>query len=476
MQGDDATTRRSEGRGTLDGQDTQALPASVPFRAAFWVWARIGVLSFGGPAGQIALMHRELVDRRRWIDESRFLHALNYCMLLPGPEAQQLATYIGWLLHRTLGGVTAGLLFILPGAIAILLMSVLYVTLGHTPVVTALFYGLKAAVLAIVIDALARLAHRTLVGPLARVVAGASLLSLFVFAVPFPVIIVATGALGALVSWRWPRWLPAQATKTSARGQSTSVVDAMSARGELAHTEPSRRRLVRVLVVCALLWATPLLLTGWLAGTSSIWFGQAVFFSKAAVVTFGGAYSVLSYVAQRAVADFGWLRPEQMLDGLGLAETTPGPLILVVQFVAFVGAYQHPGALSPMVAGLLGATVAVWVTFTPCFLWIFVGAPYVEALRAQPALRAALTMISAAVVGVIANLSLWFGMHVLFAEVHERNVFSGHLLVPTLATVDVAAVVLMLGALGALRIGKLSPLKTLLAAALIGGGWRWFAG
>jgi chromate transporter len=443
----------------------------VSFGEAVRVWAKIGLLSFGGPAGQVALMHKELVEERRWIDEERFLHALNYCMLLPGPEAQQLATYIGWLMHKTRGGLVAGLLFVLPGFVSILVLSILYAGFRQLPAVAALFFGLKAAVLAVVIEALLRIGKRALKSRLLVLLAGAAFLAIFVFEVPFPAVVLGAGLFGFLCSRVWPAAFPAPA-RVAATGDHATLIDRMASAGELEHTRPSRARTVRVLLVCGVLWAAPLVALALLTGTQSVFFQEGVFFSKTAVVTFGGAYAVLAYIAQRAVETYGWLRPGEMLDGLGLAETTPGPLIMVVQFVGFLGAFRNPGNLSPMLAGVFGSVITVWVTFVPCFLWIFVGAPYIEALRGNRALHSALSAITAAVVGVILNLSVWFGLHVIFGRVAERHVGPIRLLVPDWPSLDLAALVLAALALLAIFRFKLGLPKTLAASALLGAIWK----
>jgi chromate transporter len=447
------------------------LPPTVGFREALAVWARIGLLSFGGPAGQIALMHRELVERRRWISEARFLHALNYCMLLPGPEAQQLAIYIGWLLHRTWGGIVAGVLFVLPGALIILLLSMLYARFQQLPLMTALFFGLKAAVLAIVVEAVRRVGRRALKTVFMAVVAAASFLAIFVFKLPFPLIILAAGVAGALVYRLHPGFFPqAQSTGVDAAAEN-SVVDRMAASGQLEHARPNRLRSLRVILVCLLLWFAPLAWAAIAQGDSGVLVQQGIFFSQAAVVTFGGAYSVLSYVAQRAVDDFGWLRPGEMLDGLALAETTPGPLILVLQFVAYMGAYRHASGLSPEFAGLLGAAMALWVTFVPCFLWIFLGAPYLESLRKLQILNAAMASITAAVVGVILNLSVWFALHTLFAQTYVVNWGWLSVIIPEWQTVNVPALVLTIAAMIAMLRFKAGMPATLAACALAGLSW-----
>jgi chromate transporter len=392
-------------------------PAHPTLANAARVWSRIGWLGFGGPAGQIALMHRELVEDRRWISEPRFLHALNYCMLLPGPEAQQLAIYIGWLLHRTWGGLIAGCLFVLPGALVLGALSALYVRYGHVPLVSALFFGLKAAVLAIVVDAVLRIGRRALKSRFLIALAATAFLAIFALKVPFPWIVLGAALSGLLIGRTMPAWLP-KARTDSAQTDQHFVVDRMLACGEASHTTPSLRRAVLTTGVCAVLWFTPVLLAAWWLGADHVIAREGRFFSQTAVVTFGGAYAVLAYVAQRAAEDFAWMQPGQMIDGLALAETTPGPLVMVLQFVGFVAAHRYPGTLDPWTAALLGAAITTWVTFVPCFLFIFVGAPYIEALRRNQSLHAALSAITAAVVGVVLNLSTWFALHTIFAESH----------------------------------------------------------
>lgn len=435
----------------------------VPFREALQVWMKIGLLSFGGPAGQIALMHRILVEEKQWIDEDRFLHALNYCMLLPGPEAQQLATYIGWLLHRIKGGLAAGILFILPGALVILVLSILYAGFQQFPLTQAIFFGIKAAVLAVVIEAILRIGKRALKTQFMYTVAATSFLAIFLFDVSFPLIIATAGLLGFLGNRFCPQWLPASAGVATASD---------SADAALPSTRPSLARAIRVSAVCLALWLLPIAgLAAWL-GTNHVFVQQGIFFSKMAVVTFGGAYAVLAYMAQQAVDTYGWLEPGEMLDGLGLAETTPGPLIMVVQFVGFLGAYRNPGLLDPFVAGTLGALFTTWVTFVPCFLWIFLGAPYVEALRGSRALTAALSAITAAVVGVILNLAIWFGLHVMFGTVNEVAFWGATLSVPELATLEPGSLLLTIVALLAMLRFHVGMLTTLAACALIGTAWQ----
>jgi chromate transporter len=442
--------------------------APVPTLAeAFRVWARIGLLSFGGPAGQIALMHRELVERRRWIGEARFLHALNYCMLLPGPEAQQLAIYVGWLLHRTWGGLTAGVLFVLPGFVAILALSATYAHFSSVPAVNALFYGLKAAVLAVVVEAVLRIGRRALRNGAMAGLAVAAFVAIYFFAVPFPWIVVAAGVFGYVGQRVIPRHFPAPQAVGDASG-GTYVVDRLMARGELQHTVPSASRALRVLVTCVVLWALPIVGVLATLGADSVLAQQAKLFSTTAVVTFGGAYAVLAYVAQQAVETFGWLTPGEMLDGLALAETTPGPLIMVVQYVAFLASFRNPDGLEPLAAALLGSMLTVWVTFVPCFLWIFLGAPYVEQLRGNARLHAALSSITAAVVGVILNLSVWFSVHTVFRATHEVDAGAARFEVPQWSTVDPVALALTVAALIAMLRFRVPLGWTLLGSAAAG--------
>lgn len=450
---------------THDPPDSPTERALTPptFAEAVRVWARIGLTSFGGPAGQIALMHRMLVEDRRWIGEQRFLHALNYCMLLPGPEAQQLAIYIGWLLHRTAGGLVAGVLFVLPGALVMLGLSAAYALFGALPLAQGLFLGVKAAVLAVVVEALLRISRRALKDRLMWFVAGAAFLAIFALKAPFPLIVLAAGAFGWLNRGRRPGQSPhANAAAVEADG----VVDLMYARGELAHTRPSRGRALRVLAVWLPLWlGPPLALALWL-GPDSAWTKMGGFFASMGVVTFGGAYAVLAYVAQAAVATFGWLQPGEMADGLGLAETTPGPLILVLQFVGFIAGYRNAGGLDPLAAGALAALLTTWVTFAPSFLWIFLGGPYIEALRSDARLSAALSAITAAVVGVILNLAVWFALHTLFAEL--RPLWPGGPDLPVWTTVRWLPTLLAAAAMLAMLRFRAGMLPTLAACAALG--------
>ena len=454
----------------VQGQSAGFASHGIPFSDAVRVWARIAALSFGGPAGQIAVMHRILVEEKRWIGENRFLHALNYCMLLPGPEAQQLAVYIGWLLHRTRGGLVAGTLFVLPGLLAIMALSWIYAAFGNVGVVEALFFGLKAAVLAIVLEAVMRIGRRALKNNVMLGLAAAAFVAIFAFDVPFPLIIL-TAALIGFFGGR--AGLPAFLTSSDGQGKhGKAVPDAETALGESVpeHARPSISWSLRVSAICLVLWLGPVAALLLVLGPGDVFTNIAVFFSKMAVVTFGGAYAVLAYVAQQAVETYGWLQPGEMLDGLGLAETTPGPLIMVTQFVGFLGAFRDPGGLNPFVAGTLGGLLTTWVTFVPCFLWIFLGAPFVETIRGNRALAAALAVITAAVVGVILNLAVWFGLHVLFGEVREVEGFGVSLDIPVLATIDPAALVLTLAAIVAvfhLKIGMIPVLAACSAAGVL---------
>jgi chromate transporter len=454
---------------TIPISPTEATGHGVSFGEALKVWAKIGCLSFGGPAGQIALMHKELVEERRWIGETRFLHALNYCMLLPGPEAQQLAVYIGWLMHRTIGGLVAGLLFIIPGMLVMLGLSLLYVLYRHVPLVDAIFFGVKAAVLAVVIEAGLRISRRALKNRAMVVIASAAFIGIYLMKIPFPIIILVAG----LVGWLGNRYAPAVFAGNGHGGKAGApefkgVVDLMFERGELAHATPSGAKALRTIAIWLPLWLGPVVALWLLTGQASVWTHIGGFFSTMAVVTFGGAYAVLAYVAQAAVETFGWLAPGEMVDGLGLAETTPGPLILVLQFVGFLAAYRAPGALDPLLAGSLGALLTVWVTFAPCFFWIFLGAPYVEALRGNKALSAALTAITAAIVGVVMNLALWFALHVVFREVRSVSFLGLEPDLPVLSSLDWRAAVLSVAAMVAMLRFKLGMIPTLAASAVAG--------
>jgi chromate transporter len=446
-------------------------PTTVTIGSALRVWALIGWLGFGGPAGQIALMHRQLVERRRWISDERFLHALNYCMLLPGPEATQLAIYIGWLMHGTVGGVVAGVLFVLPGVIVIFCLSWLYVAFQQVGMLTAVFFGLKAAVLAVVVEAVLRIGRRALQNRTLAAIAAVAFVAIHFFHVPFPLIVLGAAGAGIVGRRVMPRSFPAPST-AAMLAAGDYYIDQRIAGGTLDPAARSLRRTLRLTGLCVALWALPLIAVVVAFGRGSVFAQQGVLFSEAAVVTFGGAYAVLAYIAQRAVADFAWLAPGEMLDGLALAETTPGPLIMVVQFVAFIGAFRHPGGLPPFAAAALGSLLTVWVTFVPCFLWILVGAPYIENLRNQPLLRAALSAITAAVVGVVLNLSVWFAIHTLFHRVEALSAGPLHFELPVWSTLDPAAVVLALVALVAMLRLRIGMGWTLLICGACGAAWR----
>jgi chromate transporter len=409
----------------------------VPFAEAVRVWTYIGVNSFGGPTGQIAVMHRVLVVERRWISEDRFMHALNYCMLLPGPEAMQLATYVGWLMHRTLGGLLAGALFVLPGFVAILALSVAYTVFRDVSVVESLLFGLGAAVLAVVLEALIRIGKKVLHNRLMVAIAAVSFVAIFFLHVPFPLIIVAAGLFGFIGDRFRPDLFEVLRFKSAEAGslEQTFATD----HADLSHTRPSVLGTLSTLAVWLTLWLAPVVVLHLWLGAENVFATQSLFFSKAAAVTFGGAYAVLAYMAQQAVDVYGWLEPGEMLTGLGMAETTPGPLIQVVQFVGYMGAYRDPGTLTPVAAGVLASLLTTWVTFVPCFLWIFVGAPFMEHVRGNRALTAALSTVTAAVVGVILNLAVWFAVHTLFEAVEEVEWGMLHVPLPAWSTIDVPA-------------------------------------
>ena len=433
----------------------------VSFNQAVFVWFKISLLSFGGPAGQIAVMHRLLVEELKWVSEKRFLHALNFCMLLPGPEAQQLTIYLGWLLHRVRGGVVAGTLFVLPGALTVLVLSIIYVTYQQEMLVSSIFFGVKAAVLAIVTTALWRLARKILRKKLLIGITIAAFLASFVFAVPFPIVIV-----GAALATYFFGEAPVHTADSDEEGEGR-IIDSWVAAGG----SPKPHRAFLVAAICAFLWLAPIaVLYGWL-GAGHVYVQEAMFFSKMAVVTFGGAYAVLSYMAQQTVGYYGWISAGEMLDGLGMAETTPGPLIMVTQFVGFMGAYHSPGMLDPMMAGCLGALVTTWVTFAPCFLWIFLGAPYIEALRGNWVLAVALTGITAAVVGVVLNLAIWFGLRVMFVELSDVALLGLDgiaVSLPVLSSFDPLASAILAGALVAIAVFGVGMIKVLAVCAAAG--------
>jgi chromate transporter len=426
-------------------QDARGRPAAGPgFGEATRAWVRVALLSFGGPAAQIAVMHRILVEEKGWVEERRFLHALNFCMLLPGPEAQQLATYLGWILHGVRGGLVAGLLFVLPGFLSILALSFAYVLFGTTPAVAGLLFGLKAAVLAIVLVALDQLRRRALRGAFAAWIAAGAFVALFFLQLPFPAVIAVAALAGA-----WRAWT----------GRSDAAVPAEAA-------AQSRPLLTAAVGLAA--WLGPVALLAGALGLGHVQAQVGLFFSKVAVVSFGGAYAVLAYVAQHAVEAQAWVSPAEMVDGLGLAETTPGPLIQVLQFVAFLAAWRDAAPFEPWSAAMLASVLATWVTFAPCFLWVFLGAPWVDRLLGRPRLAGALAGVGAAVVGAVLNLSLWFGVHVLFADVHARQLGPVRLLLPGPDSLEVASLLIAAAALLLMARFRWGMLAVLGAAAVTG--------
>src|SRR5438128_5222500 len=419
------------------------------FREAFRFWLKLGFISFGGPTGQIAIMQTELVEKKKWISQSRFLHALNYCMLLPGPEAQQLAIYIGWLLHKTRGGIVAGSLFVIPSIFVLWGLSYVYAAFGNVPWIAAIFYGLKPAVVAIVAVAVIRIGRKALRNEIMWMLAALAFVAIFFFHVPFPVIILSAGVVGLIGGRFWKK-------KFDVVGNHDGVVDESvlsDAAESPEYTRPSWSRAVKLILIWVALWAAPIVAVGLWKGWQSTLFQEGLFFSKAAVVTFGGAYAVLPYVAQQALFHFGWLKPGQMMDGLGLAETTPGPLIMVLQFVGFLGAWQHPEGLSPLFAGTLGALLTTWATFIPCFLWIFVGGPHIEQLRGNAKLTNALSAITAAIVGVVLNLAVWFALRVFF---------------PSAGVIDWFAILLCAAAFVAMLRYKVDIIPVIIGAGILG--------
>ncbi len=458
----------SEAALPLDATEPPTARPAVPLRDAVRVWIRVAALSFGGPAGQIAVMHRILVEEQRWIGEQRFLHALNYCMLLPGPEAQQLATYIGWLMHRTRGGIIAGGLFILPGIVAITTLSWIYALFGKVGIVSALFFGLKAAVFAIVLQAVVRIGGRALKNRLLLGLAGAAFVLIYAFGVPFPLIILAAGLVGFAGGRAGLPQFKAGGGHDVGKGEVVADADTVLGEELPDHARPSVAKSLRIAAVWLVLWLAPVAALLLWRGPDDVFSQIATFFSTMATVTFGGAYAVLAYVAQEAVGSYHWLQPGEMLDGLGMAETTPGPLIMVLQFVGFMGAYRDPGLLPPLLAGTLGGLLATWVTFVPCFLWIFLGAPFIEHLRGNPALAGALTAITAAVVGVILNLAIWFAVHTIFADVFRFSAGPLALDLPVPSSVNPWALLLSAAAILAVFRFKAGMIPTLAATSAAG--------
>ncbi len=451
--------------GERKGADGRPWPS---LREALAVWARVALLSFGGPAGQIAVMHRILVEEKRWLGEARFLHALNFCMLLPGPEAQQLATYTGWLMHGVRGGFMAGLLFVLPGAVAIMALSVVYALYGNVGTVAALFFGLKAAVLAIVVQAVVRIGSRALRNRAMMALAAASFIAIFFFAAPFPLIVLAAAVTGYAGGRSGMAAFAPGGGHGAAGGQ--PVADAATILGEAAptHDRRSKRRLFLTATLLLIAWLGPIGVLWAALGGDHVFAEIAFFFSKMAVVTFGGAYAVLAWVAQAGVETYGWLQPGEMLDGLGMAETTPGPLIMVTQFVGFMAAWREPGVLAALPAGVLGGALTTWVTFAPCFLWIFLFAPFVERLRENRALSAGLTAITAAVVGVVLNLALWFALHTVFGTVERFEAWGLSVAVPQPETLNLWALGLSAAALVGAFGFRIGPATLLAGAAALG--------
>jgi chromate transporter len=437
----------------------------VSFGEALRVWLRVAALSFGGPAGQIAVMHRIIVDEKKWVGESRFLHALSYCMLLPGPEAQQLATYIGWLMHRWPGAIMAGGLFVLPGVIAIMALSCVYAAFGQMPIIAALFFGLKAAVLAIVLQAVHRVGSRALRTGAMIALAAVAFVAIFFSHVPFPVVVLAAAIIGFAGAH-----IGSSAFVVGEGHGSGTAGTAGSLLGEELpeHARPTLGRALRVSAIWLALWLAPVIAIIATLGMHHTFGEIGVFFSKMAVVTFGGAYAVLAYMAQQAVETHHWLRPGEMLDGLGMAETTPGPLIMVVQFVGFMAAYRDPGSLPPMLAGTLGGLLATWTTFVPCFLWIGLDAPFIERLRSNKPLNGALAGITAAVVGVILNLAIWFALHTWFRETVPLQGYGFFFDAPVLASVNPWAVSLSIAALVAIFQFESGMIQTLAACSTAG--------
>jgi chromate transporter len=459
---DASATRMVPQVGSLPGH-------GVTLREAFWTWMRVAALSFGGPAGQIAVMHRILVEEKRWVSEERFLHALNYCMLLPGPEAQQLATYIGWLMHRTRGGIIAGGLFVVPGIVAIMALSYIYAGWGNVPIVTALFFGLKAAVLAIVVEAVVRIGRRALRNQALIGLAAGAFVAIFFLGVPFPLIILAAALVGFIAGLRGVAAFQGRGGHAPGKGRGAEpIVDSLLGEKLPEHARPTVLRSLQVSAVWLALWLVPVAALLAALGGGNVFSQIAVFFSKMAIVTFGGAYAVLAYVAQQAVEHYRWLKPGEMLDGLGMAETTPGPLIMVLQFVGFMAAFRDPGGLPPMLAGTLGGLLATWVTFTPCFLWIFLGAPFIEKLRGNKALNAALSAITAAVVGVVLNLAVWFAIHAIFRQTIPVRAFPFAFDAPNLLSVDPWALALAVAAAVAIFRFKAGMIQTLAACCAAG--------
>ncbi len=423
------------------------------FMEGFRFWLKLGFISFGGPAGQISIMHEEVVEKRKWLTNERFLNALNYCMLLPGPEAQQLATYIGWLLHRTRGGLAAGALFVIPSIFVLFVLSYVYAVHGEVSWVAAVFQGLKAAVMAVVASAVIRIGKQVLKNGVMLALAAMSFVAIFFFRIPFPLIVLTAGLIGLAGHKILPgqfHVIPLKGGQAPDEGYVQICEDPV-----YCHINPSGRRDLLMILIFVLMWVVPLLLLA-LFSSAPVFFKEGLFFTKAAFLTFGGAYAVLAYIAQAGVEQYAWLTGPQMLDGLGLAETTPGPLIMVVQFVGFMAGWNYPGPLSPLTGAIFGSLTAVYFTFLPCFFFIFLGGPYIEKFRENRKLSSALSSITAAVVGVVLNLAVWFGMQVLVLSENRFNWFG--------AGVGLASFI-------AIQWVKLGAIKVILISGGLGLSW-----
>ncbi|TAK35600.1 MAG: chromate efflux transporter [Saprospiraceae bacterium] len=439
------------------------------FTEALRIWLKVALYSFGGPAGQIAVMHKLIVEEKKWIGENRFLHALNYCMLLPGPEAQQLATYIGWLLHKTRGGIVAGALFVLPGFLSILVLSILYALWKDLTIVQGIFYGIKPAVLAIVVGAVIKIGKKALKNEVMAGIAVLAFIAIFFFKIPFPVIVLPAGLIGFIGGKIWEEKFLVIKGHADKKDSEEGLIDRL-----IQPEKPSLSKTLGTAFFWLALWLVPVVLLVVSLGLDNVFTKESIFFSKSAVVTFGGAYSVLAYISQQAVETYGWVKPGEMLDGLGMAETTPGPLIQVVQFVGFMGAFRNAGSLDPVLAGVLASVLVTWVTYLLSFFFIFTGAPYIENLRGNKSLTTALSGITAAVVGVILNLGIWFSLHTLFGKMGELNVAGMHIPLPVCATVDWGAVFIMLAALFIYFKLKWDMLKTIGVCITLGLAFKFF--
>src|SRR5215211_4640637 len=463
-------------RPAQSGERSGLKAREVPFGEALRFWVKLGFISFGGPAGQIAIMHRELVERRRWIGEERFLHALNYCMLLPGPEAQQLAIYIGWLMHRTLGGIVAGAFFVIPSIFVLLALSYVYAAYGNVPAVAGVLAGFKPVVVAIVVEAILKIGSRALKRPPHFIIASLAFIAIYFFHVPFPIIVLVAGVIGLIGARIFPQlFIAEQAARPKVNDKHSSKSDQNKPdiralpfaidddAPSPSHTRPSGKRALRIILIGFALWLFPFVLILLWRGPDSLLAQEYRFFTQAALVTFGGAYAVLAYVTQAAAGAYGWLSHAQAIDGLALAETTPGPLIMVLQFIGFMAGWNNPQGLTPAMSGVIGALVTTYTTFLPCFLFIFLGAPYIEVLRGNKNLTGALTGITAAVVGVVLNLALVFGAAVIW----PRGVAQGP---------NWFALLMGIGSFVALYRFKADVLWVVLAGGLIGLAWTLLGG